>query len=914
MKGFLALALLLYAASLQAQNQPLIDGDFNDLYFPQFVQRIESISPYHFLFDPAEVDTLVINLRARHAPLSEILDQAFHNTVFHYGIDTHNNVYITRINAIRTTLYSVRTHDSTAADSVAEYAGGRQRSKTLQASLENKLFEIGTPSGRTQKGNATLVGYVRDIRTGEALVGAAVYLEEPSIGTVTDQYGYYSLQLPLGRHTLLVSSAGMKNTRRLILLHSDGKLNIEMEEFIPNLIAATVVAEKRSNIRALQMGVERINIRTIKQMPAVLGETDVLRAVLTLPGVTSVGEASTGFNVRGGSADQNLVLFNDATIYNPSHLFGFFSAFNPDIIKGVELYKSSIPEKYGGRLSSILDVTTRDGNSKNLSGSAGIGPLTSKLTLEGPIVKDKTTFIVSGRTTYSNWVLRNLPDEYHNSSASFSDLDLHIAHTINARNSLYLTGYLSNDQFRLNSDTLYKYGNRNANIKWKHLFSNEFSGVFTTGLDHYFYSQSSTSNPPDAYSFQYTLDQAFFHADFSYKAGSRHTLNFGLSTIRYQFQPGSMSPGGGESLVTPAIVPKEQALESALYAGDEFTITPRLSLNAGLRYSLYNYLGPHDVYNYEPGEPLQTTTILDTVHYRAGQNIKTYGAPEYRTSLRYAFSENSSLKVSFNTTRQYIHLLSNTTAISPADVWKLSDPHLQPQLGKQISLGLYHNFRSNTIETSLEVYYKTIQHYLDYKSGAVLLLNTHIETDVINTRGKAYGVELLIKKPAGKLNGWLSYTWSRTLLQTDDPLAGQPVNNGRFYPADFDRPNNVNLLGNYRFSHRYSLSITGIYTTGRPITIPTATFDYGNSQRVYYSERNQYRIPDYFRTDISFNMEGNARIRQLFHNSWSFGVYNITGRKNPYSVYFIEENGVIKGYSLSIFGTAIPFVSYNIRF
>jgi len=758
------------------------------------------------------------------------------------------------------------------------------------------------------------VGYVRDIRTGEALVGAAVYLEEPSIGTVTDQYGYYSLQLPLGRHTLLVSSAGMKNTRRLILLHSDGKLNIEMEEFIPNLIAATVVAEKRSNIRALQMGVERINIRTIKQMPAVLGETDVLRAVLTLPGVTSVGEASTGFNVRGGSADQNLVLFNDATIYNPSHLFGFFSAFNPDIIKGVELYKSSIPEKYGGRLSSILDVTTRDGNSKNLSGSAGIGPLTSKLTLEGPIVKDKTTFIVSGRTTYSNWVLRNLPDEYHNSSASFSDLDLHIAHTINARNSLYLTGYLSNDQFRLNSDTLYKYGNRNANIKWKHLFSNEFSGVFTTGLDHYFYSQSSTSNPPDAYSFQYTLDQAFFHADFSYKAGSRHTLNFGLSTIRYQFQPGSMSPGGGESLVTPAIVPKEQALESALYAGDEFTITPRLSLNAGLRYSLYNYLGPHDVYNYEPGEPLQTTTILDTVHYRAGQNIKTYGAPEYRTSLRYAFSENSSLKVSFNTTRQYIHLLSNTTAISPADVWKLSDPHLQPQLGKQISLGLYHNFRSNTIETSLEVYYKTIQHYLDYKSGAVLLLNTHIETDVINTRGKAYGVELLIKKPAGKLNGWLSYTWSRTLLQTDDPLAGQPVNNGRFYPADFDRPNNVNLLGNYRFSHRYSLSITGIYTTGRPITIPTATFDYGNSQRVYYSERNQYRIPDYFRADISFNMEGNARIRQLFHNSWSFGVYNITGRKNPYSVYFIEENGVIKGYSLSIFGTAIPFVSYNIRF
>jgi len=311
---------------------------------------------------------------------------------------------------------------------------------------------------------------------------------------------------------------------------------------------------------------------------------------------------------------------------------------------------------------------------------------------------------------------------------------------------------------------------------------------------------------------------------------------------------------------------------------------------------------------------LETSTILDTLRYGPGQNIKTYGGPEYRTSLRYSFSGDASVKLSFNTTRQYIHLLSNTAAISPADIWKLSDSHLRPELGEQVSLGYYHNFRSGSIETSLEIYYKTIQNYLDYKSGAVLLLNPHIETDVVNSRGKAYGAELLIKKPTGKLNGWISYTWSRTFLQTDDPLAAQPIDNGQFYPADFDRPDNVNLLGNYRFSHRYSLSVTAIYTTGRPITLPTATFISGNAQRVWYSERNQYRIPDYFRTDISFNMEGNARIHQFFHNSWSFGVYNLTGRKNPYSVYFTEENGAIKGYSLSIFGTAIPFISYNIRF
>lgn len=910
----LIIALLFFIKSAQAQELPRIDADFNDKPFIEFVRQVESITRYHFFYDPQEVDTLVVNLRARHALLSEILDEAFKNTVFHYGID-RNNVYITRLNAIKTTLASSGARDSLGTDSTEWTTGKAVAARTLRTSLENKLFEIGSPTGRTRQGNATLVGYVKDVRNGEAIVGAAVYLDKPPIGVITDQFGYFSLPMPVGRHVLQVSSAGMKSTHRQILLHSDGKLNIDMEEFIPSLTAATVVAEKQSNIKALQMGVARINVRSIKQMPAVLGESDVLRAVITLPGVTTVGEASTGFNVRGGSADQNLILFNDATIYNPSHLFGFFSAFNSDIIKGVELYKSSIPEKYGSRLSSVLDVTTRDGNSKQFSGNAGIGPLTSKLTLEGPLVKDKTTFILSGRTTYSDWILNTLPDkDYKNSSASFNDADLHIAHTLNAKNTLYLTGYLSNDKFRLNSDTLYKYGNRNANIKWKHNFSNNLFSVFTAGLDHYQYSQNSSSNPVTAYKFDYRLDQASARIDFNYNASSRHALDFGVNSIHYTFHPGTREPSGSQSIVMPDIVPKEQALESAVYAGDRYSVTDNLALDIGLRYSLYNYLGPHDVYNYEQGLPKETANIIDTIHYASGKNIKTYGGMEYRMALRYSIDGNSSIKASFNTLRQYIHLLSNTTAISPADIWKLSDTHLQPQLGKQVSLGFYRNFRSNTIETSIEVYYKTIEHYLDYKSGATLLLNPHIETDVFNARGKAYGAELLIKKTTGKLNGWLSYTWSRTLLKQDDAFAGELINNGAYYPANFDRPNNVNFVGNYRFSHRYSLSVTGIYTTGRPITLPIATFDLGGGQRVYYSDRNQYRIPDYFRTDVSFNMEGNHRVHQVFHNSWSFGIYNLTARKNPYSIYFTESNGVIKGYQLSIFGTAIPFLSYNIRF
>ncbi|HZE84613.1 MAG TPA: carboxypeptidase-like regulatory domain-containing protein, partial [Puia sp.] len=423
---------LFFIHTARGQAPNLISGDFSGIGFDDFVGKIEASTNYHFYFDPSETDSIIVNVRARQARLKDLLDDIFTHTSFHFGIDPQNNVYITRHNVIQTALPPEFFQDSKLpADSSGEPAWNLPTQvadkKTLHSPLENKLFEIGIPTNHLAAGNATLVGYIRDIRNGEALIGATVYIEHPSIGTITDPYGYFTLTLPRGRHVLQISSAGMKDTKRQIMLYSNGKLNIEMEEFIPSLIAATVVAEKRSNIKALQMGVERISIKTIKQIPTVLGEADVLRAVLTLPGVTSVGEASTGFNVRGGSADQNLILFNDATIYNPSHLFGFFSAFNPDIIKGVELYKSSIPEKYGGRLSSVLDVSTRDGNSKKLSGSAGIGPLTSKLMLEGPLIKDKTSFILSGRTTYSDWILKALPNTaYKNSSASFNDLDLHI--------------------------------------------------------------------------------------------------------------------------------------------------------------------------------------------------------------------------------------------------------------------------------------------------------------------------------------------------------------------------------------------------------------------------------------------------------------------------------------------------------
>lgn len=911
--GLLLCCMLTLTSVAQEQR---VSGNFQSVRFSNFVQRVEQMSTYRFYFDEKLLDSFTVNVTASNITITELLQKAFDQSPYHFTISA-NKVYITRQLPFQASLpEDFFDRNKPSKDTVVQMVAPPPISikEKIKAPVENKLFEIGNRSA-PQKSKVTLAGYIRDEKSGEPIPNASVYIDSLSAGALTDQYGYFSITIPSGRHAVHVTSVGMKNTSRQVMLYSDGQLNIELAEYIPSLREVVVTAARTSNTRSLQMGAAKLNIKTIRQVPVVFGEADVLKVVLTLPGVTSVGEASTGFNVRGGSADQNLIILNDLTIYNPSHLFGFFSAFNPDVIKGVELYKSAIPEKYGGRLSSVLDVTTREGNSKKIAGNGGIGPLTSKLSIEGPIIKDKSTFIASARSSYSNWLLSKVRNSsYRNSRASFYDIDLHVTHAINARNSLYLNGYWSNDQFRLNNDTTFKYGNRNFNLKWKHNFNNKFYGVATAGYDNYQYRISSENNPTNAFRLGFDVSQANLRTDLVYSHGLKHLFKFGLTSVYYKLKPGSLAPASSQSLVVPDKLEAEQALESALYFGDEYTINSNLSINAGVRYSIFNYLGPRNQVNYAEGQPRSENTMLDTVQFASGKIIQTYSNPEFRFTLRYSLSESSSVKLSFNTMRQYIHMLSNTNAISPTDVWKLSDSYIRPQSGTQVSAGFYKNFKSNTIETSVEVYYKQLKNFLDYKSGASLILNDNIETDVISSRGQAYGAEFLLKKSSGKLNGWISYSYSRILLKSDDPIAGEIINEGRYYPANYDKPHNANFIGNYRFSHRYSISLGVNYSTGRPVTLPLAVFNYAGGQRVFYADRNSYRVPDYFRADLSFMIEGNHKIKQLTHNSWSFGVYNLTARKNAYSVYFVQEGGSIKGYQLSIFGTIIPFVTYNFRF
>ena len=876
--------------------------------FDSLVSELEKSNPYVFYYDKKQTNEIK-TIQAT-GSLDEVLIKIFEGTDFVFVKDSQGRIFITKGFSFNSKLPSDFFVKRTGKDKV-DTSFNELYGNTVVAKLENIVYVIGIKGGVST--SAVISGYVRDATSGEPLSSATVAVEGGKVVS-TDGFGFYSITVPKGRHILKISSVGMKELVRQVNVQGNGKLEMEMREEVRSL-KTIVVAQKQSNVRGMQMGVERLSIKTIKQIPAIFGETDLMRSLLTLPGVTSVGEGTAGYNVRGGATDQNLILLNDMTLFNPTHLFGFFSAVDPEIVRGLELYKSAIPEKFGGRISSIMDVTTRDGNSKKITGTAGLGPLTSKFTLEGPLGSEKTTFLLGGRVTYSNWLLKQIPDPtFKSSKASFYDWMMHFSHTFSDKDRIFLSGYASSDRFKLTADSTYSYINRNVNIKWKHTFTNKLYAVLSNVLNQYNYTVEGRSNPLDAFDIGFGVKQIGTKADFKYAPDNKHDINFGVQHLLYDLKPGEINPLNKSSIIKPLKLENEKATETSIYLGDQYSVTEKLSVQAGLRYSYYRYLGSQEIDQYVQGQPRNETTVIGSTQYKNGQLIKPYQGPEYRLSARYLLNSKSSIKFSYNTLRQYIHMITNTTAISPTDIWKLSDPYVKPQIGEQFSAGFYTQPGNKGIELSVEAYFKRSKNYLDYKSGAKLILNEAIERDVLNTKGKAYGIEFLVKKPTGKLNGWLSYTYSRTFLKVDDPDAGETINKGEYYPANFDKPNVVSLVSNYRFSQRFSISMTSTYSTGRPITMPIGTFNMGGSPRVYYSERNAYRIPDFFRTDLSMTLEGNHKLKQKVHNSWTFGIYNITGRDNPYSVYFTLEDGNIKGYQLSVFATAIPFLSFNLRF
>ncbi|WP_169727998.1 TonB-dependent receptor [Adhaeribacter aquaticus] len=759
-------------------------------------------------------------------------------------------------------------------------------------------------------------GIIKDARTDEPISGASIFSEASKAGTISDKNGFYVITLQAGQTNLVVTYLGYEKEKKELNLVQNTTLDIGLFKTSAQLAEVQVTAGRKadSNVSGVQTGVNKLEMVALKKLPTFLGEADVINNIKLLPGVTSVGEAATGFNVRGGNIDQNLILLDDAPIYNSSHLFGFFSVFNPNAIKDATLYRGGIPAQFGSRVSSVLDVTQKEGNLQKISGNGGIGLITGRLSVEGPIVKEKTSFIVAGRSSYSNWLMHRLPNaSLRESQASFYDLSGKISHAINAQNKITLSAYQSSDNFGFAVDTLYKWTSRTASLKYTHFFTNNF--LVDVGVNYSNYKFSLLNKEENsALDYSNGIASKNVKANFIYSF-PRQEFNFGASIINYGFQPGQVEPISEFSQITSTQIQREQSLESSIYFNHEYEFTPRLTVIYGLRYSMFNNYGNTAVFVYEPGVPKKLRTITDTLSYTGLNVIKTYHGPEPRISIKYSLSDLSSVKFGFNRMRQYIHLISNTAAASPIDIWKTSNTYIKPQIGDQVSLGYFRNFSQNKYEASIEGYYKQISNILDYKNGATLFLNEAIEADLLPGIGKAYGVEMILNKNAGRLTGLVSYAYSRTLLKINGPTEEEKINRGEWYRANYDKPHVFNMVSSYKVKKRVTFSTNFTYSTGRPVSIPLSYYIVGPFKVPNFGDRNNYRLPAYHRLDLAVSVLTNHKKDKKWEGSWNVSVYNVYGRKNPYSVFFKHIPGAPpQTYQLAVVGVPLPSVSYEFKF
>jgi hypothetical protein len=904
--GLILLCCFLPGVAKAQQTSDRISGFFPGVAFERFMEKVEEETAYRFYFKKEDVKNITVNLQADKSKLEDVLSQIFLNSEMKFTISQTGEVWISKGQKLTIDFPETFFTQSGGGNATGEF--GQE-----DEFVRNRRYVIGVPSGESNR--AKIRGQILSLENGKPIDGAIVYEKISQTQTITDQDGRYELSLPKGNQTVLIQNIGGYTEQRLIDLQGDGELNMSIGEGVFSLNEVVVRSGALSNVSRPEMGVQSMSVQQMRKLPAVLGEVDILKGLLTMPGVNTAGEASVGFNVRGGAADQNLILFGQSTLFNPSHLFGFFSAVNSDMVQGVDLYKAGIPASLGGRLSSVLQVTPKAGRTDKIGGSGGIGPLTSRLSIDGP-VGEKTTFIVGARMTYSDWLLDYLEEkaDIGASRAFFADFNGTIEHRINEKNLLTFTGYYSEDEFQFDPDTVYSYSNQNFALSWTHYFNDQLEATFSAGQDAYDFQVQGEDNPLNSYQYNFDIRQKFLKAQFRQEKGERHIFTYGVHSIWYDLNPGQIAPFGAESIVIPDQVASERAVETSLFFGDEFEINDQWTVSGGLRYNLYGYLGPQTLPVYASGEPFLAENITGEKTYNSGELVQPYHGPEFRISGRFAINNWSSIKAGVNTMRQNIHLMSNSSVITPTDTWKLSDAFIAPQRGIQYALGYFQNLKNNAVEFSAEVYYRTMDNLLDYRSGATIVLNDRIEQDVLVTQGKAYGVELFLRKSQGKLNGSLAYTYSRSLMQTDPSERKEKINRSEWYPSNFDQPHNANLVLNYELSKRLNTTLAGKYSTGRPVTLPVSKFEYAGSERVFFSDRNAIRIPDYFRLDFSVNLEGNHKVNKIAHSSWSFGVYNILGRDNPYSIYYVPEDGKLQGYQLAIFAQPIPFITYNFRF
>ncbi|RTY90080.1 TonB-dependent receptor [Flavobacterium sp. RSP46] len=768
----------------------------------------------------------------------------------------------------------------------------------------------------------TLSGTIIDANSNETLIGVNIVILELKTGVTTNEYGFYSITVPKGIYNVQISYLGFQTKEELIDLSQNLKNNFNL--FSDETALKEVVItdnETKIDIKKPEMSVNKLSISAIKKMPVVLGEVDVLKSILLLPGVTNAGEGASGFNVRGGGADQNLILLDEATIFNSSHVFGFFSVFNPDAIKDLKLYKGGIPARYGGRASSVLDIYQKDGNSKNFHINGGIGLISSRILAEGPLVKDKGSFLIGGRSSYAHLFLK-LSEKQKNNSAYFYDLNTKLSYKLDTNNSLYLSGYFGRDVFSLNKSFTNIYGNTTLNLRWNHLFSEKLFSNLSLIYSDYYYGLDL-----DFVGFKWDSGIKNYNIKYDFKnyISDIFKLNYGVNGIYYEFNPGTIKPSDTDSGINFAQLDKKYAFEPAVYINADHEISDRIALSYGLRYSIFYRLGQSTVNIYENDNPVlfnselqiyEKATPINTEFYDKNKVIQSYNYLEPRFSLAYKINDNQSIKASYNRMVQYLQLISNTTSPTPLDVWTPSDNFIKPQIADQVALGYFKNFQEGMYSLEVETYYKEVQNRLDYIDGANLIANKAIEQIILNGQLRSYGLEIMFRKNEGKFNGWISYTLSKSEQQTPGRTSIETgINNGQWYNSVYDKLHNIAITSSYNLNEKWSFGANFALQTGQPVTYPVGQYEYLGINLPSYGLRNRNRLPAYHHLDIAATLTPKSNKDRQWKGEWVFSIYNLYNRKNAASINFRQntDTGINEAVKTSIFGV-VPAVSYNFKF
>ncbi|RBP32672.1 TonB-dependent receptor-like protein [Oceanihabitans sediminis] len=766
----------------------------------------------------------------------------------------------------------------------------------------------------------TLSGTILEAASNETLISVNIIIPDLQTGTTTNEYGFYSITLPEGTYQIIISYIGFADVVETIELTQNITKNFKLKEATENLDEVVIIENiEKLNIKKPQMSVNALSASTIKQIPVVLGEADVIKAITLLPGVTTAGEGASGFNVRGGAADQNLILLDEATIYNSSHLFGFFSVFNPDAIKDLKLYKGGIPARYGGRVSSVLDMYQKEGNSNEFHANGGIGLVSSRLLLEGPIKKEKASFLLGGRSSYAHLFL---PLFDVDNKAYFYDLNTKISYKINPNNNIYLSGYFGRDVFSINDSFKNTYGNSVLNFRWNHLFSDKLFSNMSLIYSDYYYGLNL-----NFVEFKWDSGIKNFNLkyDFKHYLNNKIKLQYGLNSIYHAFNPGEINPSTETSGINTRKLIDKYALENAIYIDTEHSISKRLTASYGLRYSSFLRLGQKELNIYENNNPIifneelqiyEKANPIGTESFSKSKAIKTFGNLEPRLALAYQLNDESSIKASYNRLSQYLHLLSNTSSPAPLDVWTPSGKYIKPQILDQVAIGYFQNFKDRIYSLEVESFYKKVKNRIDYIDGADLIANDAIEQVILNGKARAYGLEMLFRKNEGRYKGWLAYTLSKSEQQTPGRTTSETgINNGNWYSTAYDKTHDISITGTYDLNPKWTISANFLLQTGQPITYPNGQYEYNGIKIPSYTNRNEYRLPTYHRLDISANYTPKPKNKKGWQSYWTFGVYNMYNRRNAASISFRQNRDTRENESvkLSIFGI-VPAVSYNFKF